>query len=46
MKAEIKKWENIILSGKKIEPKNKSEQAYFDIAEYFILKDISEKKAA
>lgn len=45
MNSEIKKWENIILSGKKVDPKNKEQEAAFDIAYYFVTKE-KERKAA
>jgi len=39
MNAEIKKWKNIILSGKRIEPRDKSSEAYYAIAEYLVMKE-------
>ena len=45
IKSEIKYWEAVILSDKKIEPRTKEQMAAFDIAEY-MLKRETEKEAA
>ena len=36
MKANIRFWEYVILSGKKIEPSTDEEEANYEIAEYYI----------
>jgi len=36
MKSEIKYWEYIILSGKKIEPHNKEQESIFELASYVV----------
>jgi len=46
MKADIKFWEAIILSGKKYEPQNKEEEASYDIAEFYISREKNKKVAA
>jgi len=45
MKLEIKFWENIILSNKKIEPMNDEQEADYKIAEYLLFRQ-KEKAAA
>ena len=39
MGTEIKFWESVILSDKKIEPRTKSEEAAYDIAEYMLRRE-------
>ncbi len=36
MDARIKFWEQVILSGKKYEPRNDAEEAFYEIAEYLV----------
>jgi hypothetical protein len=36
---EVKFWENIILSGKKIEPRTEKDAANYDIAEYLLQRE-------
>lgn len=45
MRSEIKFWEYVILSGKKIEPQPEQEAAY-EIAEYFLTREKNRKEAA
>lgn len=45
IKSEIEFWKNVILSGKKYDPKDQREAAAFDIAEY-LLKRETDKIAA
>ena len=44
MNSQIKFWQNVILSNKKVEPKNDEQEANYKIAEYLIFRE--EKTAA
>ncbi len=46
MELEIKYWEAVILSNKNYEPKNKVEEAAYDIAEFYLSREKSKKVAA
>ena len=45
MGTEIKFWESVILSDKKIEPRTKEQEAAYDIALYFVEKEQMKKVA-
>lgn len=45
LKSEIKFWEAVILSNKKIEPRTKEQEAAYDIALYYVSQN-KEKIAA
>jgi len=45
LKSEIEFWKNVIISNKRVEPRSKSEEAAYDIAEYYLSLE-NEKVAA
>ena len=45
MRTEIKFWETVILSGKKIEPRTREQMAAYDIAEYMLKRELNKVAA-